>query len=224
MRRAAFACGLGLALAFPAGGPAASSKCAARRSTTLIQNTKVRVFKQPTRDGVRGFDVYACRKTTGETLILGDSSRDDYPFLPPAMDLTGPVIGYADEQCNEEVCETGVLAIDMRHPHDAAGFLNGSVGSPTSPRLVKVGSLRVTGGGTLVWIACPERHRRKLTGSRAPNCNDRGDRDSVYVNPPDKRPIKRLDRGKTIDPSSLRMTGHRVRWRHGDRWRHAIVP
>jgi hypothetical protein len=224
MKRATLVLALGVALAFPAGGPAASSKCAAPHSTTVLQNSKVRVFKHPTRGAPRGFDLYACRRSTGETIPLGDASSGDYPFLPPAMDLTGPLLAWSDEECDRDACESGAFAIDMRHPSEARGFVNGTVASPKAPLLVKVGSLRVTGNGTLVWIACPERNRKKLRGSRAPNCVHPGDRDSVYMNPADKRPIKRLDRGKSIDPSSLRMSGHRVRWRHGDHWRHAVVP
>src|SRR6476646_8870211 len=103
-----------LALALPGGGSAARSKCASRHSTTILQNSKVRVFEQPTRDGIRGFDVYACHKPSGQTKILGNSFIGDYPFLPPALDLAGLVIGYATEECDEEFCATGLSAIDMR--------------------------------------------------------------------------------------------------------------
>src|SRR3954469_9075379 len=216
-------CVAGVALALPSGGSAAQSKCASRHSTTILQNSKVRVFKQPTRDGIRGFDVYACHKPSGETMILGNSFIGDYPFLPPAIDLAGPVIGYADEWCDPpEFCGTSVKATDMRHPHDYRGDVNGAPGSPDG-RLVKVGSLRTTGHGTLIWIACPERHRKKLTGSREPNCEEPGDRDSVYMNVYRKKD-KLLDRGKTIDPTSLRLRGHKASWLHGGHRRHATLP
>jgi hypothetical protein len=214
----------GVLLTAPARGPAASARCAAHDSTTLLQNSRVRVFKQPTRDGRRGFDVFACLKATGGGTVLGSSVRDDYPFLYPAIDLTGPVIGYADEACDREFCGTVVTATDMRHPHDVHGFLNGSYGAPRPHQLVKVGSLRVTRRGTLVWIACPERGRRaKLTGARKPNCVRRGDRDAVYLSVPGS-PLKRLDHGRTIDPSSLRLRSGRASWLHGHRRRHAPVP
>jgi hypothetical protein len=214
---------VGAALVLPASGPAAASKCASRHSTTILQNSKVRVFKQPTRNGVRGFDVYACHKASGEALILGDSFIGDYPFLPPAIALAGPVIGYADELCDEESCDTSVSAIDMRHPHDYRGNLNGSYGGPPGQRLVKVGSLRVTRKGSLIWIACPEKRHSRLTGSRRPNCVRAGARDAVYRSL-SRGELERLDRGKTIDPSSLRLTRHRASWRHGHHWRHANVP
>jgi hypothetical protein len=213
-----------LTLLLPGGGSAARSKCASRHSTTILQNRKVRVFKQPTRDGIRGFDVYACHKPSGETKELGNSFIGDYPFLPPAIGLSGPVIGYADEECDEEYCATGTLAIDMRHPHDYRGDLNGSYAREKGHRLAKVGSLRVTRRGSLIWIACPEKHGAKLTGSREPTCVRPGARDGVYLSVPKRPYLKRLDHGRMIDPSSLRLTGHRARWLHGTHWRHATVP
>jgi hypothetical protein len=209
-------------LTLPASGPAASSRCAASRSTTLLQNPQLRVFKQPTRDGRRGFDVFACLKATGEGNALGDARSHDYPFLYPAMNLAGPVIAYADEGCDREFCGTTVTATDMRHPHDVHGVVNGSLGAPRPNQLVKVGSLRVSRGGTLVWIACPERRLTKLTGSRKPNCVRPGDRDTVYLRIRG-RPLKRLDHGRTIDPSSLRLRSGRASWLHGHHRRHAAV-
>jgi hypothetical protein len=102
-------------LTLPASGPAASSRCAARDPTTLLKNSQLRVFEQPTRDGRRGFDVFACLKATGQGNALGSARSHDYPFLYPAMDLAGPVIGYADEGCDREFCGTTVTATDMRH-------------------------------------------------------------------------------------------------------------
>jgi hypothetical protein len=215
----------GAALGVPATGPAAQSKCSARHSTTILQNSKVRVFKLPTSEGVRGFDVYACFKASGATRILGASFSGDYPFLPPAMALAGPVIGYADEQCDEEYCASGLSAIDMRHPHDAQGDLNGSYAAEKGHRLAKVGSVRVTRRGSLIWIACPEKRGSKLTGSREPTCVRPGARDGVYLSAaPAGTPLKRLDRGRTIYPGSLRLKAGRATWRHGSRYRHAKVP
>jgi hypothetical protein len=213
-----------VALTFPSGGPAAPSRCAARHPTTLLQSSKVRVFKQPTRDGVRGFDVFACLKATGDSSMLGSSFSGDYPFLYPAIDLTGPVIGYAHEECDEEFCATSVMATDLRHPDDFRGSLNGSYGAPRPHRLVKVGSLRVTRSGTLVWIACPERRHTKLSGSRKPNCVRAGAADAVYMRVSRSEPLKRLDHGRSIDPSSLRLKSGRASWLHGGHRRHVAVP
>jgi hypothetical protein len=190
----------------------------------LLQNSQVRVFKQPTREGRRGFDVFACLKANGAVKALGSSVANNYPFLYPAIDLTGPVIGYGNEQCDENFCSTTVEATDMRHPHSYRGFLNGSVGAPEPHNLVKVGSLRVTRDGFLVWIACPERRHSKLTGSRKPNCVRPGARDAVYTRAPGGKPLKRIDHGRTIDPSSLRLRNGRASWLHGHHRRHASVP
>jgi hypothetical protein len=211
-------------LTIPSSGPAASSRCAARASTTLLQNSQVRVFKQRSRDGVRKFEVFACLKATGQGTPLGSAADATYPFLPPAIDLTGPVVGYGIQLCDVDFCATGLYATDMRHPNDVRGSLNGSYGAPGRHRLVKVGSLRVARSGVLVWIACPEAARRKVRGERGPNCIRPGDRDSVYLRPLAGKPFKLLDRGRTIDPSSLRLKAGRISWLHGHHRRHASIP
>jgi hypothetical protein len=214
----------GVLLALPAGGPAAQNHCSARASTTLLENSQVRVYKQPTRYGARGFDVFSCLKATGEGDILGGSSVGDYPFLPPAIDLAGPVIGYATEECDREFCGTSIDAVDVRHKNSVDGFLNSSYGSPRHHTVVKVGSLRVSRRGTLVWIACPERSKHsKLIGSRKPNCVRAGDADAVYLRAPGGKPLRRLDHGRTIDPSSLRLKAGRASWVHGRHRRSAPV-
>ena len=168
--------------------------------------------------------MFACLKATGQGNVLGSAQSHDYPFLPPAIALTGPVIGYADEGCDREFCGTTLRATDMRHPHDVHGFLNGSYGAPGPHRLVKVGSLRVSSIGSLVWIACPERRPPKLSGSRKPNCDRPGAADAVYMRVTTAEAIERLDHGHTIDPSSLRLRKGHASWLHGGHRRYAAVP
>jgi hypothetical protein len=190
----------------------------------LIQNAQVRVFKQWSRFGRRKFEVLACFKATGEGTPLGAAAGGVYPFLRPAIDLTGAVVGHAEEQCDSDFCATSVMATDMSRPHPSQGDLNGSYGGPRPHRLVKVGSLRVSPNGTLVWIACPEKAHFKVRGSRKPNCVKAGDRDSVYVRPPAGKPFKLLDRGRTIYPSSLRLKAGQISWRHGNQRRFSPIP
>ena len=147
-------------------------------------------------------------------------------FLPPAIGLSGDVVGYADELCDEDFCATSVTATDMRHPNDVHGFLNGSyAGGRRGHRLVKVGSLRVARDGMLVWIACPERtNRYRLSGARGPNCLRPDDLDTVYLKAARAdAPRKRLDRGRHIDPSSLRIRGGRAYWLDKGRRRSAAA-
>ena len=215
---------VGLMLGLPASGPAATSRCAARASTTLLENSQVRVFRQPTHASRRKFEVFACSKASGQGTPLGAVGGGDYPFLPPAIDLSGPVVGSAVEQCDSDFCATSIAATDMREPHPSQGNLNGSYAAPRPHHLVKVGSLAVARNGTLIWIACPERSRAKVRGSREPNCVRAGDRDTVWLRRPKGSPFKRLDMGRTIDPSSLRLKDGRISWVHGHRRRHAGLP
>jgi hypothetical protein len=191
----------------------------------LRESAEVRVFTLPEKHGKRrDFEVFACSKASGVGTPLGSVANGVYPFLGPAIDLTGPVIGYAIQQCDSEFCATSIAATDMRHPHDYRGSLNGSYGAPKPHHLVKVGSVRVARNGTLIWIACPQTKRSKVDGSAEPSCARAGHHDTVWLRPPKGEPFKRLDRGRTIDPTSLRLKHGRISWVHGRHRRHVVLP
>jgi hypothetical protein len=176
----------------------------------------------PERGKRRDFEVFACSKASGQGTPLGAVADGEYPFLGPAIDLNGPVVGNAVEQCDSDFCATSIAATDMREQHPSQGNLNGSYGAPKPHHLVKVGSLRVARDGTLTWIACPETKRSKVDGLSEPSCVRAGHRDTVWVHRKGK-PFKRLDMGRTIDPSSLRLKGGRISWIHGHHRRHAAL-
>jgi hypothetical protein len=215
--------GLALCLALPASGPASSPRCAVRGSTTLRENAQVRVFKLPGHGKRRNFEVFACSKASGQGTPLGAAFDGDYPFLGPAIDLNGPIVGHADQQCDSDFCATSIAATDMRDPHPSQGNLNGSYGAPKPHHLVKVGSVRVARDGTLIWIACPQTKRSKVDGLSTPSCVRAGHRDTVWLHFRGK-PFQRLDRGRTIDPGSLRLEHGRISWIHGRQRRHAPLP
>jgi hypothetical protein len=221
---AVVAVGVGGWLTLPASGPASSSRCAVRGSTTLLENSQVRVFRLPEHGKRRNFEVFACSKASGQGIVIGNVRDGVYPFLGRAIDLAGPVVGNAVEQCDSDFCATSIVATDMRDPHPSEGNLNGSYGAPKPHHLVKVGSLRVARDGTLMWIACPHAKRSKVDGSSEPSCARPGRRDTVWLRPPEGRPFKRLDRGRTIDPSSLRLKHGRISWIHGRHRLHAALP
>jgi hypothetical protein len=219
-----------------AGGVAASAgsrvvasggKCAGGHTRTVVENSRVRVYSIPSSAGVqRKFDVVACAKGTGKRIALDDPEENIYAFLPPAIGLRGSVVGHAIESyCGVQGdCSTAVQAHDMRFAGTRRDLLNGGPAGPPHHRLVKVGSLRVTSSGTLIWITCPESARRAgIKGSQKPNCVRAGAKDSVYRYLK-TGPLKRLDRGSSIDPSSLRLHGNRASWEHGGKRRHATLP
>jgi hypothetical protein len=218
------AAGVVLGLALPASGPASSSRCAAHGSTTLRENSQVRVFRLPAHGKRRNFDVFACSKATGAGTVLGNVGAGVYPFLGPAIALNGPVVGNAKEQCDSDFCATSIAATDMSDPHPTQSNLNGSYGAPKPHHLVKIGSVRVAKSGTLIWIACPHTKRSKVDGSSEPSCTRPGHRDTVWLHVQGGPQFRRLDRGRTIDPSSLRLEHGRLSWIHGHHRRHAALP
>jgi hypothetical protein len=206
---------------------ASEGKCAGGHTRTLVENSHVRVYTVPSSAGVhRKFDVVACAKETGKRISLDVPEENDYAFLPPAIGLRGSVVGHAEQSyCGVQGdCSTSVQAHDMRYAGTKRDLLNGGPAGPAGHRLVKVGSLRVTSSGALIWITCPESARRAgIRGSQKPNCVRAGATDSVYRYLR-RGLLKRLDRGRTIDPSSLRLHGNRASWKHGDERRHATLP
>jgi hypothetical protein len=217
-------------VAASAGSPVAASagKCGGGHTRTLVENSQVRVYSVPSSAGVqRKFDVVACAKETGKRISLDVPEENDYAFLPPAIGVSGSVVGHAEEShCGVQGdCLTGVQAHDMRFAGTRRDLLNGGPAGPAGHRLVKVGSLRVTRSGALIWITCPESARRAgIRGSQKPNCVRAGAMDRVYTYRTRTGPLKRLDSGRSIDPSSLRLHGNRASWKHGGKRRHATLP
>jgi len=71
----------------------------------------------------------------------------------------------------------------------------------------------ITPTGGIAWIACPEAGE---LGSLRPTCVRPGHADRVYKADSTGR-RRLLDRGRDIDPSSLRRSGSRIRWVAGGR-------
>ena len=204
--------------------PAATStrRCAVG-TTTISDNGVVRVYKSPTRYSARRFEVDACSYGNGNWTPLDLPASDIYAFLGPALALRGSVVGYAEEECDPNgdfACASGVRAADVSADDD----LNAGFAGPKHHRLVKVGSLRVKGSGSLAWIACPERARYRAWGHRRPNCVAAGDHDYVMILSTVDHKEKVIDRGRRIDPGSLRLAGSHLSWVHGPRRRHATLP
>lgn len=83
----------------------------------------------------------------------------------------------------------------------------------------KLGTVRVRPDLGVAWIACPRRERTNPL-SRAPECTRPGRaRNTVFVAPAGADEARRVDRGRAIDPLSLRLDGRRMTWRHGERRR-----
>lgn len=210
------------------GDGAGAAGCPPEGTQTLIRNDVAVVYRKPTRDQARQFDVLGCAFSRPERHAILDQPPTSFLFLPPALSLSGTVVGYGELVCGgeEEGCFTLVAAGDLAR--DGAPVGNSIGGMSADPRRspVKVGSLRVRGNGSMAWITCPEREfadTDPIPGSRRPNCVRKGSFDRVYkVEAPSRRP-RLLDQGRDIDPSSLRRSGSRISWVSGGKRRRATL-
>ena len=105
-------------------------------------------------------------------------------------------------------------------------------------RPVKVGSLRIDGAGHVAWIICPEPVYANgaggnIYGERKPDCLRPGAKDTVLTSIGGQTVVMNgmptfvgghlsvLDRGRRIDPLSLKLRGEALSWISGHRRRHA---
>jgi hypothetical protein len=210
-----------VAVVEPAAG--GSERCDPAGSVTLAKSRKARAYQR--RPG-RKQTLYGCAYSTGRSYALAEPNVDGtYAFPPPAIKVTGPVVGFAWD--DHEDITTYVSVIDVRH--DPIERVSPNSAAPAEGGghfvYVKVGSLQLGASGTVVWIACPEDpHKGNPTASQRPGCRHPGRRDTVWALRHDKRPKLRLDRGRSIDPSSLTRRGTRYCWIHGGRKRCKRVP
>jgi hypothetical protein len=236
MRRRATVAALGAVLVLAITGAGSGSglaqsgetRCDRDDARTLLDNGTVRVSRVPTDPDstARDFRVVACHRATDyeESVDTGSTS---FAYLPPALSLDGAVLGFALLACDDDGCSTRVWAHDLARVGAPAGS---SIGAPASlargQRTAKVGSLRVKSNGSMAWIACPESgdpFAADVPASRRPNCVRPGSLDRVYaLEAPSAKP-RLLDKGRDIDPSSLRRKGSVFSWVADGRRRRATL-
>jgi len=206
----------------PSAANARSRPCFPPHSRTLLENREALVLAKRPGSTPRGYDLYGCAFSRGVPFQL-DVDDEVIAFTPPAVSLAGPIIGYSVDACGEE-CSTGIFVQDLRLSGTSREVeeIVRHVASPNGQRVVKVGSLRVTRRGAVAWIVCPETSDSP-TASRAPNCVRPGSLDRVVALASGASQVRILDKGHEIDPSSLRLAGHRLSWRHSGRTRHATL-
>jgi hypothetical protein len=209
----------------PAAAPR-SKPCYPKRSRTLLANREARVFALRPGLASRGYDIYGCAFASGDRYSL-EGPPEVIAFTPPAISLAGPLVGFAVNACDIESCSTGVFVKDLRLAGTSRSVeeVVRHVASPTGQDVVKVGSLRITRGGAIAWIVCPDTYGGvgDPPTRRNPNCVRPGSLDRVVALPGGSSEVVVLDKGREIDPSSLRLAGHRLSWRHSGRIRHASL-
>ena len=208
-----------------------SRRTCPRGSATVAENDRARVYKVRDRHSRRGFAVDGCDRRSGNLYPIDLPASDIYAFLGRAVSLRGTVVGYATQLCGPNghpedpalnSCFPSVRVVDLAvGPRVADESLNASPAGPRRRRLVKVGSLQAKPDGAVAWIACPERNRTRAIGLQRPNCVRAGDYNYVFAD--DGRRRRLLDRGRGLEPRSLRLAGSTLSWTKNGRRKRATL-
>lgn len=198
------------------GAGAAGKRCRPAGSVTLASSSKGRLYQL---SPGRKKPLWGCAYDTGRQFKLTYPDEGQFAFPPPALRVTGRIAAFAWDDWDKVV--THVRIIDLRYGYDRDPP---NPGTPTlagpSDFYVKVGSMALGADNALVWIACPENpDNGNPTALRRPGCVHSGRRDSVWAVRAAGGPKVRLDRARTIDPSSLTRRGARYCWRHAGKRR-----
>jgi hypothetical protein len=182
----------------------------------LAQSSEVRVLRRPGDHG--GVETDVCSRVDGRLDPIGnDLEVRVYP--PPALAVAGGVVASAADSCDAEGCFT---LVNVQEP-----FAASPRGKPYQPTVKfgdtesLLGSIVVGPDGAAAWIAC-ERRNEEFVG-RTIGCRRPGRYAEVIRITRIAGRAHRLAHGNMIDPSSLRLRGHRIRWRDGGRTRTASL-
>jgi hypothetical protein len=170
--------------------------------------------------------VYGCLRSSGRTWLIEDAFHArNFVFSPPAIELAGPVVGYAVDSHGRD--QTFIEVIDLRHDPLDHVSPNKGVAQPAGGRFgfVKVGSLSLARSGSVAWISCPEDPDvGNPEAEQRPGCVRSGKLDSVWALPHADESKTLLDRGRSIDPRSITRRGRRFCWRRAGEQRCKRVP
>ena len=205
---------LGLIPASPADRRAESACDPPPRSETLLRNGVAVVYREPDTRASYG-DTVRCDLGMGNPIAIDSPPDGSFAFRPPAMALAAHTLGYSVETLdNDSNAYTVVWVVDVRKDRGLAQPQRRRVETDS-----KVGSLVVRPRGAVAWITC--RTAAESTGKFRRACSRPGAFDRVYRWPAGRKRPELLDRGRTIDPSSLRRRGGVISWRRGGRTRRA---
>ena len=207
--------------AAPAASPAAHRKCLPHGTKVVAQGREGRAYDA-------NGDLYGCLYSNRKPILLAQDGHSAW-FPPPAVAWAGPLVAYAVTDFLEPTGEHTTVRIEDLST-------SGSDEPTTTVRALrirsdaKVGSLRVRRNGGIAWIQCPPRGGYSVDrgyGDPRPNCTRPGRSvNTVYKHDsddPDPQGRVRLDRGRKIDPRSLKLHGSRLTWREGKKRRSATL-
>jgi hypothetical protein len=215
----------------PATEAAADQPCEPAGSTTLAQTPRARVYQVERRRGDRAtLYTYGCLRSSGSQLLLASDAEPAALFPSPAISLSGPYAGYAVDTDTDPLARGGRMTyveVDDLRPQQPGQEVAGLVVSAGPRSVARVGSLKVSRRGAVAWIACPAPRDGPLAADPGGGCTRRGAYDHVYrasLRRDGSADVDLLDKGRAIDPHSLRRVHGGVAWRHAGKTRAAKLP
>jgi hypothetical protein len=189
----------------------------------MAETSAARVYQIERRHGDRAtLYTYGCLRSTGSQLLLASDAEPSALFPRPAISLVGPYVGYAVDTDTDTTSPGGrftYVEVDDLRPQPPGQEMAGLVVNAGPRDVARVGSLKVSKTGAVVWIACPAPSEGALASDPSGSCTRPGAHDRVFraaLGRDGIAHVELLDRGTSIDPHSLRRARHAsVTWRHG---------
>jgi hypothetical protein len=209
-------------------GAAATRPCEPEGSTTLAENPDARVYRiERQRGGHSTLYTYACLRASGSQVLLASDAEPSAIFPVPAISLIGPYVGYAVDTDTDTSGPGGRMTyveVDDLRPQEPGREQAGLVVAAGHGDVARVGSLKVSSHGAVAWIACPAPRDGPLASDPNGSCTRPGTYARVFkavLGANGVTHVKELDRGRSVDPRSLRRVHMGVAWRHNGKRRAA---
>jgi hypothetical protein len=207
-------------------GSAATRPCEPEGSTTLAATHDARVYRiERQRSGHTTTYTYGCLRSTGSQVLLASDAEPAAIFPVPAISLVGPYVGYAVDTDTDPSAPGGRMTyveVDDLRPQDPGSEQAGLVVGAGHRDVARVGSLKVSSHGAVAWIACPAPRDGPLASDPNGACAKPGTYARVFravLGANGVTHVKELDRGRSVDPRSLRRVHMGVAWRHAGKRR-----
>ena len=219
---------LGLAVVLVSGARGAASgnpPCEPDGSKTLAKSPTARVYQVARERGGRStLYTYGCLRESGSQVLLASDAEPSAIFPLPAISLIGPYVGYAVDTDNDPEAPGGrvtYVEVDDMRPQEPGQEVAGLVVNAGASDVARVGALKASRQGAVIWIACPAPRDGPLAADPRGKCTRPGTYDRVFraqLDSSGTAHVEQLDKGRTIDPHSLRRAHHSsVTWLHGKR-------
>lgn len=207
-------------------GAAATRPCEPEGSTTLAESPDARVYRiERQRSGHSTLYTYACLRASGSQVLLASDAEPAAIFPVPAISLIGPYVGYAVDTDTDTSGPGGRMTyveVDDLRPQEPGREQAGLVVAAGHSDVARVGSLKVSSHGAVAWIACPAPRDGPLASDPNGTCARPGTYARVFkavLGAGGVAHVKELDRGRSVDPRSLRRVHMGVTWRHNGKRR-----